>query len=197
MDRRQKKTRAAIFRAFHALLARKRYGDITVQEIIDEADVGRSTFYQHFETKDALLEALCTDLFDHAASPHPPGEATHDFSASTDEKSFLAHILYHLRDNRRDFTSLLSCESSDVFLRCFRLSLWQVFQSRYGDRIRACTALPAPFLLNHLTGSFVEMTLWWIQNGMELEPEELERYFVAVTDPILPPAPGAGAEEIP
>ena len=54
MDSWQRKTRNAIFQAFTRLLEQKTYSSLTVQEIIDEADISRSTFYAHFETKDEL-----------------------------------------------------------------------------------------------------------------------------------------------
>ena len=65
MDRRQKKTRTAIFEAFIQLLSEGDYAQITVGQIIDRADVGRATFYAHFETKDFLLRELCREN-----SPH-------------------------------------------------------------------------------------------------------------------------------
>ena len=57
MDRRQQKTRKNILIAFRNLLNRKNFCNITVQEIIDEANVGRSTFYSHFETKECEVES--------------------------------------------------------------------------------------------------------------------------------------------
>ena len=80
MDRRQRKTRNAIFQAFTRLLEKKTYSALTVQEIIDEADISRSTFYAHFETKDELLKAMCTDIFGHVFSHEIMSEEHHDFS---------------------------------------------------------------------------------------------------------------------
>ena len=65
MDRRTRKTREAIFKAFTDLLSLKGFDGITVSEIIEKADVGRATFYAHFETKDFLLKELCEELFCH------------------------------------------------------------------------------------------------------------------------------------
>lgn len=111
MDRRQQKTRQAIFNAFSTLLERKSFGNITVQEIIDEANVGRSTFYAHFETKDSLLKAMCTDIFQHVFSDDLGKEGNHDFShAGHDFEKELTHILYHLQDNRKNLKGLLSCD---------------------------------------------------------------------------------------
>ncbi len=95
MDRRQKKTRQAIYEAFTSLLEKKSFSNITVQEIIDEADIGRSTFYSHFETKDDLLRALCSEIFDHVFAENLTKENTHDFSERRkDMEGEITHILY-------------------------------------------------------------------------------------------------------
>ena len=43
--------------------------------------------------------------------------------------------------------------------------------------------IPQDFLVNHISGSFVEMVLWWIKGRMKQTPEELDRYFRAVIEP--------------
>lgn len=178
MDRRQQKTRASIFSAFSNLLQTKRYEHITVQEIIDEADIGRSTFYAHFETKDELLRSMCTDIFHHVFTEELPQEADHDYSAGSKSLELkLGHILYHLKEHRRDLKGILSSESGALFMRYFKEYLQDLF-GRYMTDFQA--KVPPDYLLNHLVGSFAETVKWWITGKMEYTPEEVAGFYMAV-----------------
>ena len=135
MDRRQQKTRTAIFSAFSTLLAKKSYSKITVQDIIDVANVGRTTFYAHFETKDDLLKALCEELFGHIISTAMDCTHTHGlYSNQNVPESVFCHLLQHLQENDRNIIGLLSCESSEIFLRYFKDSLNELIQSQFVDQ---------------------------------------------------------------
>lgn len=61
-DRRVRRTRRLLAEAFVALVLGVGYERITVQDILDRADVGRSTFYAHFRDKQALLETCFDDM---------------------------------------------------------------------------------------------------------------------------------------
>lgn len=61
MDRRQKKTRNAIINAFTDLLKAETYSRITVQQIIDRADIGRTTFIR-LAPEDYLLNHMICDF---------------------------------------------------------------------------------------------------------------------------------------
>ena len=187
MDRRQQKTRTAIFSAFTSLLAEKSYSKITVQEIIDAANVGRTTFYAHFETKDDLLKELCEELFGHIIGSAMDCTHTHGlYSDGSAPESVFCHLLQHLQENDRNIIALLSCESSEMFLRFFKDSLNELVRSQFINQNRkANTDIPEDFLINHSSGSFVEMVLWWIRGHRKQTPEDLDRYFRAVIEPII------------
>lgn len=187
MDRRQQKTRDAIFQAFGMLLAHKNYNNITVQKIIDTANIGRSTFYAHFETKDDMLRALCEKLFDHIIGSAKDCTHTHGLYVDGNApESVFCHLLQHLAENDNNILGLLSCESNEIFLRYFKDSLNELIGSQYvNQKHPTASFLPEDFLINHISGSFVEMVLWWIRGGRKQKPEELDQYFQAVIQPLL------------
>lgn len=186
MDRRQKKTRQAIFDAFSGLLAHKAYSQITVQEIIDEADVGRITFYAHFPTKDELLREMCAELFEHVFSQAPEAEPTHDFSmGSGDLKAIVTHILYHLREHGRTMIVLLTCESGELFQRYFHEYFNELVTLRILSGNTRKNAVPNDFLLAHISGSFANLVRWWLKTDVQLPPEKVAEYFAAVIQPIV------------
>lgn len=179
MDRRQKKTREAIFNAFSRLIEEKRYGTITVQEIIDGANVGRSTFYSHFETKDELLKVMCNDIFNHVFSEELTPETTHDFSGSGhDLESKLTHILYHLMYSHMNISGILASDSQELFMKYFKEYLADLFNDCIV--IKRAQA-PEEFVRNHLVGSFSETVIWWMGNGVQYKPEEIAGYFMEVS----------------
>ena len=187
MDRRQKKTREAIFTAFTALLSEKNYNQISVQEIIDAADIGRTTFYAHFETKDFLLKDLCEELFGHVIDTAMglSGGHYHSCSGKKDDSVFL-HLLRHLQENDRNILELLSSQNNEIFLRFFKSNLKELIVTHYEDEGRLKhSRLPEDYLVGHISATFVETIGWWLSHGMKETPEELNAYFLATIEPIL------------
>ena len=178
MDRRQRKTREAIFGAFAALLSEKSFEQITVGEIIERADVGRATFYAHFETKDFLLKALCEELFCHIfdAMTHDH-QHRHIFECDAPDSVFV-HLFWHLQKNDNHILELLSCQNNELFLRYFKSGLKQLVDSQlpvFADR--KDEKLPADFWADHIAATFIETVRWWVDNGMAESPETITEYF--------------------
>ena len=177
MDRRQRKTRAAIVSAFTRLLENKSYSSLTVQDIIDEADIGRTTFYAHFETKDELLKAICSDIFDHVFSHEVMSEDKHDFSDHNSFRDRLTHILYHLREKQENISGILSGESGEIFMRFFKEYLCSIFDGQ----LTVQDGIPKEYRLHHAVSSYAETVLWWLKGHSEYTPEQVcEFYFRSV-----------------
>ncbi len=187
MDRRQQKTRQAIFNGFTALLSTKNYNQISVQEIIDTANVGRTTFYAHFETKDFLLKELCEELFNHiidSAMGHTE-EHKHYFDCVAPDGVFL-HLVQHLQKNDNHILDLLSSENNDIFQRYFKSNLKKLVISQYAERLSIkASHLPEDYIINHIAATFVEAVDWWISRAMQETPEVITDYFLAMIEPIL------------
>lgn len=179
MDRRQRKTRTAIFNAFISLLSEQDFAQITVEQIIRRADIGRATFYAHFETKDFLLKAFCEELFCHildAAKPEKT-EHKHIFDCDAPNSVFL-HLFQHLQKNDNNVLQLLSRQGGSLFMEYFRNELKQLIISQLPlFAHKKDPKLPADFWLDHICATFVQTLRWWIEQGVKDSPETITEYF--------------------
>ena len=180
MDRRQRKTREAIFEAFSGLLSEKNLNKITVGEIIERADVGRATFYSHFETKDHLTEELCEELFSHIFESNTGNGAshTHIFDCEAPDSVFL-HLLRHIQKNDNNILKLLSCQNNELFWKYFGKNIEKLIESQlYLFKEHQPPEIPENFWKYHISSTLVHTIRWWIDNRMKESPEAVTKYFL-------------------
>lgn len=89
-DKRVQKTRQALLGAFFGLVLERRYDEIKIGDILERAGVGRSTFYEHFSSKDAIL----------ASSIAGPFQVLADATRPADNTAQLVLLLEHFWENR-------------------------------------------------------------------------------------------------
>lgn len=187
MDRRQKRTREAILKAFTQLLSKYNYNQISVQQIIDTANIGRTTFYSHYETKESLLEDLCTELFGHiidTAKGIPHGN--YQFNCGISSDSVFLHLLWHLQENDYNILELLSSQNNEIFIQHFKDNLQKLIQLQYAEKgLLKKAKLPEDFLVHHIASSFVNTVSWWISNKMKESPEKITEYFLTTIEGLV------------
>lgn len=167
------------------LLTRKRFSAITVQEIIDEADVGRSTFYAHYQGKEDLMQALVDSICDHALSPVEP-EQSHDYTGKTDHLSAIEHILCHIKERDSGVRALLRSDSASEFTRHLRSSLVGHAQRVLPEHPAGAAAqVSREFLARHLAGGMVELILNWAEGGFCESEHDLAQRYLTLVEPLF------------
>lgn len=174
MDRRQRRTRKAIFNAFEELMSESHYSQLTVAQIIDRADIGRSTFYAHFETKDELADQICTEMFDHIFEGVDAHCVTHAELETPDLRGKLAHLLYHLHDNHAGVAGKLLMEGEPHFTAYFRKKLAELFERNMPS---APEGMPRSLHEGLLVSSFCQVVAWWFEDGCNASPALVAGWF--------------------
>lgn len=183
MDLRKEKTIQRIKDGFKKLIKEKNYSTITVQNILDVSDTGRTTFYMHYKSKDEVLKSIVDDIFLHVINP--PLEKAHNYTGDNNFLSIINHTLYHFKEDKDLLKAILESESHDIFLE----SLFTHFNHLIKERMipyYTTDTVPEEILLNHLSTSLTEIILWWITNNQcEIIPEEISYYYFSLVMPAL------------
>lgn len=172
-DRRIKRTRSALCQALITLSQEKGYDNITVQDILDTANVGRSTFYAHYLNKDHLLLS---------GMPEKITEYI-QLEAGTLIPS-VSGIFEHMQMAFPFFKALLGTDGAKVGLARGRQIIHKKVVNHLAELEAAGHQLSAPAAVTaeFLVGALISMMSWWLDNNMPHTPKEMNNMFQALAE---------------
>lgn len=165
MDRRTLRTRQALHQALIRLVMARGYDAITVADIADAANVGRSTFYAHFTDKADLLRHgigyLKTMLAD------PPGD-------DSGPLGFSRFLTEHLKDQKKLQRALMQSSAGPIVLASLRGSICEVV--RKGLMVRRGEP-PDEIEVQFVAGAYLSVVTWWLDRGAKEPPAAVDQRF--------------------
>ncbi|MBI1279966.1 MAG: TetR family transcriptional regulator [Anaerolineaceae bacterium] len=187
-SRQVQRTRQHLEDACIALILEKGYEAVTVQDILDRANVGRSTFYSHYQDKEALLmsrfKALQQAFEEHA---HMVLELeSFDSGDSQMVTNLPMMLLKYVEQEHRLFKALLGKHSGGNHLNYQREYLLKYARIIFKRVAKApLTAYELEAVSQSTVSSFLSMLVWWIDDDMPCSTEVLFRLVMRLIEPGL------------
>lgn len=186
------RTRALLQEALLSLILRKGYEAITVDEICEAANVGRSTFYSHYTGKDDLKRS---GIDDHLRTlllgrQRPGSEASAD--AVAHRFGFSLAIFEHARRHKALYRALAGGRGGTVALATIRQRVAESVRNDLAAAERAGGAddLPRDLVVEYVAGAYMALLTWWLDRGAKLPPERIDAIFRRLTiHGVAPPPP--------
>ena len=166
-DRREARTRAALREAFVSLALSRRWSQLTVADIVERANAGRSTFYEHYRGKDDLLRDVI-------------GEPLAVLAASIDapDASMLTPVMSHFWENRAIGNAMLAGAPRLVLTKLLR----ELIETRMRARPRHALSLPlpAPLLAAYLASGQIAVLAGWLGGQASATPKDIAEGLVTL-----------------
>jgi AcrR family transcriptional regulator len=183
-DRRIQKTLSLLREALVSLIAQKPYDSIVVKEILDRANVGRSTFYTHFRDKDDLLVSGIQDMLGHVPSPTRTGGKSLDrilwFSLPVFEHHYRHAHAWGDRIGTRGRTIL-----HEHLRKVLTGIVAEVMKKDYRAGRQSPRQIPPEVTSAYVASTFVLVLNWWLDSRMRLSPKEANDVFRRLASPTL------------
>jgi len=200
-DRRVQRTRRLLQEALIELIRERGYDAITIQDIVDRANVGRTTFYLHYNSKDELFischEAILSEF--RIGPLHP---FSREELLSPEAPPGMTSAYRHLEDARASLYSILHGRDSLLILR--RIRDWNA--QRIESSLRAAfteaeSAVPFDVLASYLAGAQIALIQWWLEKRRPHPLEDLAQTFhrlqrAAILDAFSLSHPGTAPQSI-
>jgi AcrR family transcriptional regulator len=195
IDRRSRRTRRMLKEAFFALVLEKGYDTVTIEDITERADLGRTTFYLHYRDKEELLlesiDAIAEELI--ARLPpeawrigdgtEPPG-GTPGFASPTGEAVFDAiHVVFqHAAENVHLYRVFLRGEGARQAQHRLHVIISMKAAELIHERVQAGELtlqpnLPLDVFCSYFAGALLATITWWLETSAPYTPEQMADMF--------------------
>ena len=185
-DRRMQKTRKALQEALISLMFEKSYEAILIQEILDRANVGRSTFYTHFRDKNELLNEGLQGLQEFLRNMQ---RDTPDSSGKRYERviGFSLAMFEHANDHKKLYRSLVGGPGWIIVRQRIEEILVQLMkdEARALFKRKASSEVPFELFIHFLGATFMSVLTWWFNFKRPLPPKEINTLFRELVIPTL------------
>ncbi len=172
-----RRTRDLLRGALLALIQEKGYDRITVQDILDRADVGRSTFYAHYRDKDDLLLSGFEDI--RTVLDTERDAAERGMGKTSEFLRPMLAVFQHVEGHRHFWGALTRKGGADLITRILRESVDELvrehFRSQFagvkGDQVQLEAAM------QFVAGACIALLIWWLDNDIPYSAEEIHSIF--------------------
>jgi AcrR family transcriptional regulator len=187
MDRRVARTRTMLQHALVSLILRKGYDAITVEDICEAANVGRSTFYAHFSGKDELKRSGIEDLRGQLAARQREAMASPDIRGRS--LGFSLALFEHAREHRDMYRALVGSRGGAIALGAIRKMLADLVRGELAAPagMNDPESMPRELVVQYLVGAYLSVLTWWLDGGAKLPPQRIDAMFHRLASEGLPP----------
>lgn len=180
-DRRSQRSRRLLMQALLSLLRERDYDQIGVQDIIERADVGRSTFYAHYQDKDDLLITSLEEQLDDM-------NQNASLDGLTDPRgSPVLQLFKHAQEHHYLYKALSWSKGIEPLFRKAQLILTHKFEEflTTSESYAVTDALPVTVVATYMAGSVITLLRWWLDNNLPYPPEKMDMMFHQLVMPGL------------
>jgi AcrR family transcriptional regulator len=171
-DRRSQRTRHLVNAALLELLFERHYDTITIQDILNRAGIGRSTFYTHYFDKEDVLTSIAQQMLE---------TFDQQFAHRNVEQGIIPalELFQHVQQNYQYFQAMMRGNTGEVLWEAAQTTLSknieQTLTAAYAEK--RPPSVPWDVTSQYLAGSFLHLVKWWLRAEMPYAPEQMERIF--------------------
>ena len=172
-DARVQRTRDALGDALVALMQEKPFDTITVQDVLDRAHVGRSTFYSHYSDKDDLLMSDADEFFEQVSMGLSE-------RGDTSERVFpVREFFSHIAEAKQFVDALSSSGKWTENMELARGHFARGIERRLAElpRGQSISESERPAIAFAHAGALLSLLTWWIDRGMRQSAADMDELF--------------------